>query len=145
MGSDGVRVVMNRQTIMHFSMEMRIFRRHPRTGFFVLEGVISAFNPLKLSERYIHIFYLFKLHGVGWDWVHLVCWTLIGQLYQSRMINEYGAFGGMRIGRGNWSIPRKPAPMPLCPPQIPRPLCTIYWYEEYSVFCPGADHSSLAV
>jgi hypothetical protein len=28
-------------------------------------------------------------------------------------------FGGMKIGRGNRSIWRKPAPAPLCPPQIP--------------------------
>jgi hypothetical protein len=27
--------------------------------------------------------------------------------------------GGMRIGRGNRSTRRKPAPAPLCPPQIP--------------------------
>jgi hypothetical protein len=29
-----------------------------------------------------------------------------------------GEFGGMKIGRGNRSIRRKPAPAPLCPPQI---------------------------
>jgi hypothetical protein len=28
-------------------------------------------------------------------------------------------FGGMKIGRGNRSTRRKPAPAPLCPPQIP--------------------------
>jgi hypothetical protein len=28
-------------------------------------------------------------------------------------------FGGMKIGRGNRSTERKPAPAPLCPPQIP--------------------------
>jgi hypothetical protein len=27
--------------------------------------------------------------------------------------------GGMKIGRGNRSTRRKPAPAPLCPPQIP--------------------------
>jgi hypothetical protein len=27
--------------------------------------------------------------------------------------------GGMKIGRGNRSTGRKPAPAPLCPPQIP--------------------------
>jgi hypothetical protein len=31
---------------------------------------------------------------------------------------EDGEFGGMN-GRGNRSIRRKPAPTPLCPPQIP--------------------------
>jgi hypothetical protein len=39
--------------------------------------------------------------GVGWDWVHWVRWPLIGLLYQPWMIDGYGAFGGMRIGRGN--------------------------------------------
>jgi hypothetical protein len=58
-----------------------------------------------------------KLFGVGWDWVHLVHWPLIGLLYQPRMIDdECEAVGGMRIG---W---RKPAPVPLCPPQIPLDL-----------------------
>jgi hypothetical protein len=28
-------------------------------------------------------------------------------------------FGGMKIGKGNRSTRRKPAPAPLCPPQIP--------------------------
>jgi hypothetical protein len=32
---------------------------------------------------------------------------------------EDGEFGGMMIGRGNRSIRRKPAPVPLCPPQTP--------------------------
>jgi hypothetical protein len=36
--------------------------------------------------------------------------------------DDYGAVGGMRIGRGNRSTRRKPAPMPLCPPQIPHDL-----------------------
>jgi hypothetical protein len=32
---------------------------------------------------------------------------------------EDGEFGGLKIGRGNCSARRKPAPAPLCPPQIP--------------------------
>jgi hypothetical protein len=36
--------------------------------------------------------------------------------------DECGAVGGMRIGRGNRSTGRKPAPAPLCPPQIPHDL-----------------------
>jgi hypothetical protein len=44
-----------------------------------------------------------------------------GLLYKPQMIDEgdCGAIGGMKIGRGNRSIRRKPAPVPLCPPQIP--------------------------
>jgi hypothetical protein len=36
-------------------------------------------------------------------------------LYQPRMMGD----GGKKIGRGNRSTRRKPAPAPLCPPQIP--------------------------
>jgi hypothetical protein len=36
--------------------------------------------------------------------------------------DECGAVGGMLIGRENRSTRRKPAPVPLSPPQIPRDL-----------------------
>jgi hypothetical protein len=36
--------------------------------------------------------------------------------------DECGAVGGMRSRMGNQSTRRKPAPVPLCPPQIPRDL-----------------------
>jgi hypothetical protein len=36
--------------------------------------------------------------------------------------DECGAVGGMRIDRGNRSNRRKPAPLPLCQPQIPHDL-----------------------
>jgi hypothetical protein len=36
--------------------------------------------------------------------------------------DDYGAVGGMRIGKGNRSARRKPAPAPLFPPQIPHDL-----------------------
>jgi hypothetical protein len=44
-----------------------------------------------------------------------------GLLYQPRMIGDSncGEIGGMKIGRGSRSTRRKPAPAPLCPPQIP--------------------------
>jgi hypothetical protein len=44
-----------------------------------------------------------------------------GLLHKPQMIDEgdYGAISGMKIGRGNRSTRRKPAPAPLCPPQIP--------------------------
>jgi hypothetical protein len=35
---------------------------------------------------------------------------------------EDGEFGGIMIGRGNRSSERKPAPVPLFPPQIPYDL-----------------------
>jgi hypothetical protein len=33
--------------------------------------------------------------------------------------DDCGAIGGMKIGSGIGSTRRKPAPAPLCPPQIP--------------------------
>jgi hypothetical protein len=45
-----------------------------------------------------------------------------GLLYQPQMTDDgdCGAIGGMKIGGGNRSTQRKPAPTPVCPPQIPR-------------------------
>jgi hypothetical protein len=45
-------------------------------------------------------------------------------LYQPQKTDDgdCGAVGGMRIGRGNRITRRKPAPVPLCPPQIPNDL-----------------------
>jgi hypothetical protein len=44
-----------------------------------------------------------------------------GLLYKPQMIDEgdYGAIDGIKVGRGNRNTRRKPAPAPLCPPQIP--------------------------
>jgi hypothetical protein len=44
-----------------------------------------------------------------------------GLLYQPRMIGDCDCveIGRMKIGRGNVSTRRKPAPEPFCPPQIP--------------------------
>jgi hypothetical protein len=44
-----------------------------------------------------------------------------GLLYKPQMTDEddCGAIGGINIDRGNRSTRRKPAPAPLCPPQIP--------------------------
>jgi hypothetical protein len=44
-----------------------------------------------------------------------------GLLYQPRTIGDGDCreIAGMKIGRGNRSTRRKPAPAPLCPPQIP--------------------------
>jgi hypothetical protein len=36
--------------------------------------------------------------------------------------DDCGAIGGMKFGRGKRSTRRQPAPVPLCPPQIPHDL-----------------------
>jgi hypothetical protein len=47
-----------------------------------------------------------------------------GLFCEPQMIDDgdFGSVGGMKIGRGNRSTRRKPAPVPLCPPQIPHDL-----------------------
>jgi hypothetical protein len=60
---------------------------------------------------------------MGWGWVDLVLRPLFGLLYQPRMLNDdCGTIGGMQIVRGNGGTRRKPAPLPLCAPQIPHDL-----------------------
>jgi hypothetical protein len=60
--------------------------------------------------------FFFNLYGGTWRTA-----ATTGLLYQPQMIGEgeWGEIGGMKIGRGNRSTLRKPAPAPLCPPQIP--------------------------
>jgi hypothetical protein len=47
-----------------------------------------------------------------------------GLLYRPQMMDDgdYGAIGRMKTSRGNRNTRRKPAPVPLCPPQIPHDL-----------------------
>jgi hypothetical protein len=43
-----------------------------------------------------------------------------------------GEFGGLMIGKGNRSTPRKPASLPLCPPEIPH---AVPWREPGPPLC----------
>jgi hypothetical protein len=74
---------------------------------------------IKYSKRQV-IFLLFIISGVGL--CPLGTAATSGLLHKPQMIDEddCGATGGMKIGRGNRSTWRKPAPAPLCPPQIPK-------------------------
>jgi hypothetical protein len=64
----------------------------------------------------VNIVVFFKLPG--WDFLGTAATT--GLLYQPRMIDDgdCGEICGIKIGKGNRSTRRKPAPAPLCPPQI---------------------------
>jgi hypothetical protein len=77
-------------------------------------------NPISFDASF---FFLVSLAGVKLS--PLGTSATVGLLYQPRMIDDddnYGAVGGMRIGRGNRSTRRKPASVPLSPPQIPHDL-----------------------
>jgi hypothetical protein len=72
--------------------------------------------------RSVVVFFFFSFSGWGESestWYVGHCWPIV----PARMIDDdYGAVGWMRIGRGNRSTRRKPAPVQLCPSQIPHDL-----------------------
>jgi hypothetical protein len=92
-----------------------------------LEKILSVLESLVFlgwgetawkSKCLENIFSFWKVY-FSWGWVRLSL-PLTGQLYQPRTTDdECGAVGRMKIGRGNRSSRRKPAPMPLCSPQSP--------------------------
>jgi hypothetical protein len=74
--------------------------------------LIVVIKPLKMA--FFIIFSGVRLSPLGTA-------ATTGLLYQPQMRDDgdCGAIGGMKIGRGNGSALRKPAPTRLCPPQIP--------------------------
>jgi hypothetical protein len=76
-------------------------------------------SPCKSTWHASRQFFLI-LSGVRLSPLGTVATT--GLLYQPQMIDvgDCGEIDGMMIGRGNRSTQIKPAPAPLCPPQIPR-------------------------
>jgi hypothetical protein len=128
---------------------MKLSHRPRREHRFPVSALVRGRNPLPSNARCLQSYYLatglhaiihknsfrtshitsplqrsavFYFSFVGWDWIHSVRRPLICLLYQPQMIGEYGAFGGIRIGRGNQSTRRKPATVPHCPPQIQHDL-----------------------
>jgi hypothetical protein len=79
----------------------------------------TKYRPVGIVAK--KFFFLVSLGGVRLSLLGTS--ATLGLLYQPRMIDDdYGAVGGMRIGEGNRSTRRKPAPVPVCPPQIPHDL-----------------------
>jgi hypothetical protein len=78
----------------------------------ILNHAPRMHNHFKCLQTYFEINTLF-LFG---------CFTMLSvsklQSVNNRLINECGAVGGMRTGRGNEITRRKPASVPLRPPQI---------------------------
>jgi hypothetical protein len=67
---------------------------------------------------------LWKIITDDETWCEILLCLPTGLLYQPQMIDDgdCGTIGGMKIGGGNWSTQRKPATVPLRPPQIPHDL-----------------------
>jgi hypothetical protein len=81
-------------------------------------AVILPSVPPIMIQVFPHLF-IFFIGGVGLSPLGTAATS--GLLYRPQMIDEddCGAIGEMKIGRGNRSSRRKPAPASLCPPQIP--------------------------
>jgi hypothetical protein len=85
---------------------------------------------MQSAVRFLYIIYMdiyIFLFLISFSWVRLSprrTAASIGLLYQARMIDDgdCGAIGKIKIGRGNRSTRRKPAPVPIRPPQIPHDL-----------------------
>jgi hypothetical protein len=79
---------------------------------------VPAKPRLTLNVLHCFIFPKIFLSGARLSSLGTAATTVL--LYQSQMIDggDYEAIGGIKIGRGNRSTRRKPAPAPLCPPQI---------------------------
>jgi hypothetical protein len=69
-----------------------------------------------------HWYLFIVLIGVGQSPLGTAATT--GVLFQAQMIDDgdCGAIGGMKAVRGHLNAQRKPAPVPLWPPQIPPDL-----------------------
>jgi hypothetical protein len=57
-------------------------------------------------------------------------------------INEYGAFRGMKIDKGNRSTLRKPAAMPLCQPHVAHDLT---WDQIQVIVVGGCQPTTLSM
>jgi hypothetical protein len=73
------------------------------------EEMYNSYSLTSAESTGILFFYFIIVSGVSL--------SPLGLLYQPQIIDDGDC--GMKIGRGNWSTRRKPAPAPLCPPQIP--------------------------
>jgi hypothetical protein len=73
---------------------------------------------LRLSQQLEQGILLILLSGMRLSPLSTVDATVL--MYQPHMIDDgdCGAVGRIKIGRGNRSTRRKPAPLPRCPPQI---------------------------
>jgi hypothetical protein len=79
----------------------------------LVQLALSLIFPLQ-NQKFGVIF----LFGVEWNRVHYYrdYWHIVPALMMDD--DECGAMGGMLV-RGNLSTRRRPATVPLCPPQIP--------------------------
>jgi hypothetical protein len=74
----------------------------------------------------VTINFFFNLHSGGWNQGPLDTAATEWPIVSAPSDYDNGEIGGM-IGRGNRSTRKKPAPLPLCPQQIPHAARTRTW------------------
>jgi hypothetical protein len=79
-----------------------------------------ATNCLRYGTAFLAWLFFYS-QSEGWSpyWVHSARRSLNDLFVPALGDCDDGVFGGMKIGKGNWSTWRKRTPAPLCPPQIP--------------------------
>jgi hypothetical protein len=80
----------------------------------IMTAILKEISEIKF------LFFFFFFFFFRWDETEST--SYIGQYIGLIDDDECGAVGGMRIGRETRSNWRTPAPVPLCPPQIPHDL-----------------------
>jgi hypothetical protein len=96
--------------VPHWSRCSFIYDLNPLTG--ELDHIYFPFTIMHFT-----LLPRFFIRRVGWNCVRLVRGPLMGPLYQPQMLDEYGAVGIIRIGRGSCDTESKP--LPVCERQIP--------------------------
>jgi hypothetical protein len=94
---------------MHFAARVRTWRVARLYSVQYSEIALSR-KPFGVEHMYVYNFLLRMTDTVTSQNIDLPSWDI---LYTLNVINACGAVGGMRIGRGNRSIRRKPALLPL--------------------------------
>jgi hypothetical protein len=85
--------------------------------------------------------FIYLYTGLEWNRVHYYCGSLLDYCSSPGwyMLLVKQVVDWMSC-RGNWSTRRKPAPLPLCPPQIP---CHLTWARTWAAVVVFLHYSNI--
>jgi hypothetical protein len=114
-------------TIRAFEREKTVYALH-RAATVIVSQILYCNNFIinvvllrafmLISSFYFLNFFIIRLVGGGVQLGPLGTEATDWPIVPAPGDYDDGEFGGMKIGRGNRNTRRKPAPVPLCPPQI---------------------------
>jgi hypothetical protein len=94
-----------------------------RTGYGNFKAPLLCFNggtmEIPDQRRWSRAFFLIRTVGGGVQLGPIGTTATNRPIVPTTGYYDAGEIGGMMIGKGNRSTRRKPAPVPLCPPQNP--------------------------